>query len=486
MIRRVIQDSSFYIIATFLSRGINILLLPLYTKILVPKDYGDIDMLYTFAAIINLVLALEVSQALGRFLPDNPEPENRVRYISAGYWFTVIVFIVFGVSMVASAPYTSHMILSDDVSEYAFIVGILSITFQGPYLYLVNVLKWTLQAKANAIISVVTSLITVLVTVFTLVYLDMGITGVFVANLTGTLTGGVIAFILLRKNIAFILSMSHLKEMLHFSGPLVFSSAAVFISLYTDRIFLKYFHGADAVGLYGVAFRFASVVHLVLYGIQTAVTPLIINHYIEPSTPGKIEQMFRYFLVLISVPILGYTLFCKDVLVIFTSPQYYAAWFAIPLITLSIIFSGMYVFMPGLTIAKRSSKIAMISIVSAVMNIIMAWVLIPRYDITGAAIATLLSAVLMFALYFYQNQKYYPLTMDVTRYLLFISALILFTFVAAEFVSRTAFTVTTTLMMLKILFLITGMLFVTAILIRKDELTTLSAIVKEKVRPGKN
>src|SRR4051812_16977894 len=107
MIKKVLHDSSFYIIASFLTRGINILLLPLYTHILAPKDYGDIDMLYTFAAIINLVIALEISQALGRYLPDNPEEASQTPYISTGFWFTILVFILFGIVMIAGAPHVS-------------------------------------------------------------------------------------------------------------------------------------------------------------------------------------------------------------------------------------------------------------------------------------------------------------------------------------------------------------------------------------------
>ena len=70
MIGRAVKDSALYIASVFLTRGLNIILLPLYTRILTPSDYGNIDMLYTVAAVVNLVLALEVTQAIARFLPD--------------------------------------------------------------------------------------------------------------------------------------------------------------------------------------------------------------------------------------------------------------------------------------------------------------------------------------------------------------------------------------------------------------------------------
>ena len=482
MIKRAILDSSIYVFSSLLTRGINILLLPLYTHILQPKDYGDIDLMYTFAAIINLVLALEVSQALGRFLPDHPDRESRVRYISSGYWFTVIVFLIFGVAMALGAPYAAGLILSPDVPAFVFIAGVTSICAQGPYLYLVNVLKWTLRPKANTIISVITSLITILSTIYTLVVLDLGIAGVFIANLAGNGAGIVMAWFVLRDSIRPLFSRPHIREMIQFSSPLVLSSAAVFISLYTDRILLKYFHGSVAVGLYGIAFRFASVVHLVLYGMQNAITPLIVNYYREEETPVKIEQLLRYFLVMLTIPILGYILFSKDVLIIFTTEEYFGAWVAMPLLTLSVIFSSIYVFTPGLTIAKETKKIALISIISAVINAVLATILIPGQYIAGAALSTLAGAIAMFGLYFYFNQKYYPLKVNGWRYLYFTLALSLSGIAAFFFVLHENFTISVLVMIMKFSFMIAASFFLAFVLISKNELLLLKHVILSKLR----
>ena len=62
MLRSFIKDSAIYAIPQIFSKGINLILLPLYTRILSPNEYGSLDLLLIFAAIINVTIALEVSQ----------------------------------------------------------------------------------------------------------------------------------------------------------------------------------------------------------------------------------------------------------------------------------------------------------------------------------------------------------------------------------------------------------------------------------------
>jgi O-antigen/teichoic acid export membrane protein len=419
MIREAFRDSSIYIVSVFLTRGINILLLPFYTHALNPSDYGNVDLLYTLAAIVNLAIALEVTQAIARFLPDIKNPEERIRYISSAHWFTIGVFLLFGIIMILFEGLLKDAILSRSVSSSEYTIGILSIVVQGPFNYLTNLLKWSMRAKANAMVNLIASLTIIAVSLPTVLFFEWGIMGVFLGTFTGNLLGTVIAWIAVRKDLRFVFHFEALKELLRYSAPLVLSSAAIFISIYTDRILLKLYHSAAMVGLYGIAFRFASLVHLFLFGLQNGVTPLIVNHYREPDAPAKVEQILRYYLILTAMIVLGLALFSKEILVLFTSPDYYQAWIPISLLAFALFLSNAYFLAPGLSLRKKTSIIAFISIGCALANLIMNLVLIPAYHIVGAAIATGISSGLMMGLYFWFNQKYFPLPMKVGRYLVY-------------------------------------------------------------------
>jgi O-antigen/teichoic acid export membrane protein len=90
-----------------------------------------------------------------------------------------------------------------------------------------------------------------------------------------------------------------------------------------------------------------------------------------------------------------------------TTPLYLSAWIVIPVIAGAILFSNMYIFMPGMDIAKKTKYITLINVTAGIMNITLNFLLVPFMGIMGAAVATLCSSVIMFILYAYFSQKFY-------------------------------------------------------------------------------
>ena len=67
MLKLFFKDSIIYTIPAILSKGISFLLVPLYTRVLSPGDYGSLELFLIFASIINLTIAFEVTQGVARF-----------------------------------------------------------------------------------------------------------------------------------------------------------------------------------------------------------------------------------------------------------------------------------------------------------------------------------------------------------------------------------------------------------------------------------
>ncbi len=161
------------------------------------------------------------------------------------------------------------------------------------------------------------------------------------------------------------------------------------------------------VGLFGVGYRIASAVGLLMFGFQASLTVLVYHNYRKATTPPELARIFRYFLALALPVVMGLAMFSLDILRIFTTPTYYAAWQVIPLLAPAILLSNMYIFAPGTAIAKRTKSIAAINIVTALCNIALNFALIPLLGISGATLATLTSMTLCFSLYMILSQKLY-------------------------------------------------------------------------------
>jgi O-antigen/teichoic acid export membrane protein len=203
--------------------------------------------------------------------------------------------------------------------------------------------------------------------------------------------------------------------MLRFSIPLVPSGIGVLVTLYIDRVAIRTLMTIADVGLFGIGYRIASITGLLMVGFQVALTPLIYANYRDPRMPDELATIFRAFVGFAVLIVLGLALFAREILVIVATPTFYPAAAVVPLLAPALLLSSMYVFAPGLAIAKRTGPIAAIHITSALLNTALNLTLIPLLGITGAALATLLSAVFAFGAYMVLSQRHYPVAHDWTR-----------------------------------------------------------------------
>jgi O-antigen/teichoic acid export membrane protein len=105
---------------------------------------------------------------------------------------------------------------------------------------------------------------------------------------------------------------------------------------------------------------------------------------------------------------LGITLLGEDIIKIISTEIYYQASTIVPYIALSYLFFGIYFMINiGISIKKKTEYSALILGFSAVVNIILNYILIPKYGINGAAISTLISyLILLISAYFINNKLY--------------------------------------------------------------------------------
>jgi O-antigen/teichoic acid export membrane protein len=267
-----------------------------------------------------------------------------------------------------------------------------------------------LQPFRHALASLVYTVVSSAVGLGLVIGLAAGVSGILYGQCAGAVAGFIVAcFNGAAKHLRVNFHWKRLREMLSYSAPQVFTSIAAYFSLYVDRLLIKELMTLDDVGVYGIGARFGSVVMLVMVGFQSALVPLVFKNYAEPETPDQLARVFLYFMVCAISMILLLCGFSKELVWLFTTPQYYAAWRVIPLIATGIILANMYIFTLGLHLERRTMMIAAINISVALINIAGNMLLIPLFGLTGAATATMVSVLIAFLLYLYFNQRFYPI-----------------------------------------------------------------------------
>ena len=408
MLKALLRDAVVYGASTVLTRAVSLLVVPIYTRILSPAEYGAIDILSIFGNLITLTVALEIGQAVARFLPDAESDPDRRRLVSTATIFGIVAYSGFVAAALLLVEPLRDLLIGEEASTTAVVMAITAIWSIGIFQLVQNVLRFLIRPMAFTVASLLFALGGLAVGVVLVVVFDAGVAGVFAGQTVGGVVGSVAAILFARNLYRPIFSTPALRQMLGFSIPLVPAGLGVFVTLYIDRIALNQLSSLAAVGIFGIGYRLGSVVSLILIGVQMALMPIVYQRYRDPSTPAELARVFRVFVAFALLVGMGLSIWAPEILRVFTTPDYYAAGAVVPLLTPAVLLANMYVFMPGLAIAKQTRTIGVITIAGAVLNTALNLLLIPILDVRGAALATLLSATAIFVAYVRTSQRTYP------------------------------------------------------------------------------
>jgi len=407
VLKQFFKHSLIYTIGGGLYGAVPVILAPLLAQHISREGNGIIDILLIVTLLVRLTVAFEITQAVARYYAEGGTDDERQAYASTALWFAVAAYLVFGIVLTVAAAPLSELLLDGTTRAPLLRLAGLAMVGEGVFYHLQNQLKWQQMPKAHAICNTIYALVIVAATYVFLIPMQHGIDGVYEAIITGTACGTAVAWFCCRDSYRLRFDRVKLVAMLRFSAPLVPSGIAVFVAGFVDRFFIKEMLTLDDNGIYGMAYRFALVIGLAVVGVQGALTPLIYRHYKEPGTPENIVRILRVFLAVLLPIFVALALFSPELLQLFTGPAYYAGASLIPLLAASLVVSRLYLFAPGLSIAKLTIHIAAINVLAAVLNCIFNYVLIRAIGLPGAALATLISALLACVAYFVLGQPHY-------------------------------------------------------------------------------
>jgi O-antigen/teichoic acid export membrane protein len=406
MLKSIAKNSVIYYVSTILTKGISFFLLPLYTSLLSPGNYGVIELMSIISTIVIIVFSLQINQAVARYYNELESQKQMQEYTSTVAIFSLISFGLFTVGAFIFLPQISAYVNLKE-SEAAF--AIVSVSLNALFYLSQNQLSWKIKPVQEMISSLVYNFFTIGFTIYFLVVAREGVVGIFKAQSIGAFAGILIAVANTKSDFGFYFSKEVLKKLLFFSMPLVPGALAIFVYMLTDRICIKEMLGMDELGVYSVGNKIASILSFAGIGISSALSPLIFKHYKEVETPDKIALLYRIFATFSFILLAFLSFFAEPIIRVMTNEQYLSAVPIIPFLLYAVFLNSLTLFFHGLLFANKTAKISVIAISAGVLNLVLNIIFIPEFGILAAAAATLVSYGLNFILLFKFSQKEYPI-----------------------------------------------------------------------------
>lgn len=414
MLKNLFKASAIYTVANIFSRGIGFFLLPIVTLYLTPEDYGVLDLYTVFSTLVGVVLGLELTQGIARYSNESTFLE-KVSLLSTTVWFIVIVYAFAICGFLVFSEQVNFLLIgsTEHVEIFSLVAIIMVLTKLGNVLQ--AQLKWDLKPKYYTAVSILYTTVFATSVYTTLVVYNLGLKGYFISQLIASTSTLLVSAVLNRKYLKFIMSIDSFKRLFKFSLPLVFSSLTIILSTYIDRIAIRHFLSLDDLGIYGIAFRFATLSSILLVGVQSALLPLIYKEYKRSETKAKLKDAYYLFYTIMLTSICFFSFFSKELLIVLTSEVFYTAAVLIPILSTAVFFNGMYIFAVGIAIEKKTKVYVYVGVFSLIANVILNIIMIPLMGLLGAALATLFTSLGSYTIYIFNSQKYYQVSYNFKR-----------------------------------------------------------------------
>ena len=411
-----LKHSIIYTFISLFNRGMAFLLLPIMTRYLSPHDYGIIDFITITGSFILIICGLEIHQGIARFINDQTQ-DKKISLFSTSIIFIISMYV--GLIIIANCLHDLVYNYLIPLSSYwLFNIVLLTYLFQSLIYYASVLLRFTLKPQINAMVNGLTAVFVIILNVIFIVYFKLGLAGAIYGLFFGSLIGLIMSFYFVREYTVLKFEVNHLKQLVKFSYPLMLSSLAVILMMYCDRIMLKHFLSLSDVGIFGVGYRLASIISILLLGVQSSLAPLIYNSLNNPRIKQEVANIFVKFSALALIGLIIIHIFGNDILHFAVNPKFATAVTTMKNMSIAILFSQLYVFTPGLQITKKTSGILYINLFGCLTNLALCYVFVKYFGLNGASFASMVSYIAVFMLYYISSQKVYPIPFPMFKILL--------------------------------------------------------------------
>ena len=416
-LKALTKETAIYGVSTIVGRFLGFILVPFYTNVFNPTEYGLFGYIYAYMAFMNIVYIYGMDAAFMKYYSLSKNQNQKKDTFSTPFIFVLMTSAVLSlIILLLQVPINSalgipinYSTLIYYVSAILFLDGIAMVPFAH--------LRMRNKSVKFASIKIINIVINLFLNIILVLYYNMGIEAIFISNLVSSAFSIVVLIPDILREVQFKIDKENLNRMLKFALPYLPASFAATVVQVIDRPILEYLTNVKVLGIYQANYKLGIFMMLFVSMFQSAWHPFLLTNAKEKNAKELFARVLTLFLVVTSLIWIVLSLFIQDIAQFplfhgksLIGEKYWDGLIIVPIILLGYIFHGMYVnFTAGIYIEEKTKYLPAITGAGAIVNVVVNFTLIPIMGILGAALATLASYIVMSFGIFIVVQKYYKI-----------------------------------------------------------------------------
>jgi len=400
---------------------VNFFLLGVYVTYFSAADYGVISVLGGLEVLAKIVFRFGLDGSFMRFYYEGDDTGGRQRLASTILFFLLALDGTVLVVLLLAAPSLAESLLGSGVYATALRLMLLN-TFAIGFTFIpFHVLRMEQRTKTFSLLTLARSVLTIVVRLVLVTRLNLGVTGLYLADLLVTLAIMTVLARWFAPLIRPVFSRAILRETLAFGIPRVPHAAAQQVTAVGDKFILPFFTTLSDVGIYGMAVSFGLTQKLFLSAFESAWAPFYYATIRERDAPRVFRVVTTYGVAVLALLTAGLSAVGRDAaaamlhgrLMAPDDPRWIDVATVITWTSIGVFLQGIYLLTSiGLNITKRTQYYPVATIAAAGTNVGLNFLLIPKFGIVGAAWANGAAYAVQAALGMRLSQRFYPITYE--------------------------------------------------------------------------
>ena len=408
--KKLISSSGVNFIFRIFGLGTSFLTTVLITRFFGVGTFGDYSLVFALSQIIALLFTLGIPNTLIKIIGNNNFTFSQAKKLlikglkgSLILSIIPILFFYFGSTFLSESIFHNTQLVN-----YFLIVSISIPLFIVHEIFLYFLIATQNFKKYNFFMFVIPNILLILF-LFLFFTLDKNNYFTFIAfSLAIFITVLLEAFTIFelnpKKEAISITTVALIKT----ASPLLFSGLFMYLLNYTNVIMLGIMSNDKQVGIYNIAYKIGSVGFLVIVSVSTIITPKMAELYGK----GNLDQLKKLthnstrLIAFLSLPIVLCLILFSNYILSFWGTEVSSGETTLIIVSIGVLFSAMAGNVDQiLNMTENQNIFRNITIFSFFVNLLLSYLLIPKYNIEGAATASLITNILINLLCLYYIKK---------------------------------------------------------------------------------
>lgn len=384
-LKELLSNTILFTIANFSSKILVFLMVPLYTYILVPEDYGIANLVQTTSNLLYPVLSITIAESVLRFCFIDKYNKaiifsNGVRVVFLGSIISVVIGVLF-----------ANLSFFEEIGAYVYFIP-LQFTLNAALRLLHSFARGINKVRVSATSGVINTFIIVVLNLIFLLGLKIGVLGYMLSYVLADFI--VVCILFIQTDARHYLTRKRdrelFKSMSNYCLPLMPNSISWWaIDSFNQYLILSAI-GLHFVGMYSAAIKIPTMLTVFADIFAQAWLLSAIKDYGTDESKAFIRKVYKtYFSILVVVT--GFIiLFSYPLAKLLLSGQFFEAWKFIPFLFVSVFWGAFVGFYGSIFSAERKNMMQLVStLVGAGISVIIALICVKQFQLYAIAIANM-------------------------------------------------------------------------------------------------